>query len=558
MTTPRNMPTFKNQQAIEPNPVLGSSPGGVAAAASSGSHFVSRRRAYQNEALRAIGAKRLFAMLWLRQGGKSTLLSEAALKDMMQNRGRTVTYASASLLLGREIILKEAAVFQDAVRAMMQLATGAQLRLDVQNSETHKSLLQVSLDDWAEVYEHQKLAFYLWHDRTTFSRTQVIAPNAATARGWTGTVFIDEFGFIQDFRLLMEAVEPIVSSNPDFRLVMATTIPKDDGHYSYELCAPPIGTEFEPNPSGNWYESEAGIPVHRVDINDAYLAGKKTFDLKTGSELTPEVAFRRAPDKDAFRRNYRLEWVLGGTTACGRVQLHTAQSRGVGQCAFFEIDSDADMVTAMAWLASAVHPDRAIGLGLDVATTEKSSSNPSSISITERDGPDRVVRATLIWKTRDPDVARSRIAAVLDVLESRPGRQARALCVDATSEKYFAEDVRKRFSPRLPVRLVVASENVDARRNPPVNWKTYLGDNLVGALDDNHLILPPEAYISEDFRLVKKDRGLYVCVPDDQGRHGDTFDSTKLSIEALNGSGPVYFEVPQAEEGERRGRRWSV
>ena len=43
-----------------------------------------------------------------------------------------------------------------------------------------------------------------------------------------------------------------------------------------------------------------------------------------------------------------------------------------------------------------------IGLGLDVATTEKATSNPSSLAVTEEVGLDYFVRLLLRWKTSDP------------------------------------------------------------------------------------------------------------------------------------------------------------
>ena len=32
---------------------------------------------------------------------------------------------------------------------------------------------------------------------------------------------------------------------------------------------------------------------------------------------------------------------------------------------------------------------------------------------------------------------------------------------------------------------------------------------------------------------MKKERGQFVCEPDGQGRHGDTFDAVKLALKAL-------------------------
>ena len=60
-----------------------------------------------------------------------------------------------------------------------------------------------------------------------------------------------------------------------------------------------------------------------------------------------------------------------------------------------------------------------------------------------------------------------------------------------------------------------------------------LGGMLVADLDDNKLTIPPERYIKEDWRLVKKEKGQFVCTPDVDGKHGDTFDGTKLGKRAL-------------------------
>jgi hypothetical protein len=509
-----------------------------------------KRRAYQTEALKALQTQRSFFLLWRRQGGKSTTLASGALMEMM-TPGRLVTYASASLLLGREIVLKESQVLQQAIAEFSALSKNAKLKLETADAQTHKAFEGgLSGEDFAELFESQRLEFRLWHDRTTFSRTQVIAPNPATARGWSGTVMLDEFGFIRDFRDLWEAVEPIISSDKSFKFIGATTPPKDDAHYSYELTAPALGVEFPVSGSGNWYTSEAGERVHRVDIHDAYAAGQKLYDRRTGKELSPQEHFTRAEDKDAWKRNYAVQHVLGGTSAVGLLVLETAQRRGVGQCAFFQIESDMDMDMACAWIARTITAGP-IGLGLDVATTTKESSNPSSLSVVERRGAELIVRAVLVWKTQDPDIAEERIERVITtVRDSRrpePGGHdaggARRLCIDGTNEKYFAERIKKAMGRYLPVEIVVASESATKSGHKPgeeMNMKQWLGSILVAELDDNHVTLPPERYIREDFRLVKRDRGQFVCEPDAAGRHGDTFDGVKLGVHALKSSAGAF------------------
>lgn len=510
-----------------------------------------QRRPYQTEIIQALPQRRFFVLLWRRQGGKSTVLSECAHYGMMRHPGLTVTYASASLLLGREIVYKESQVLAKAINMLADRSREADLRLQTVDRETGKAS-KLSTDDFAELFEAQRLEFRLWHDRTTFSRTQVIAPNPATARGWTGWVFLDEFGFIREFKDLWEAVEPIVSTDRTFHLVMATTPPKDDSHYSYEMTAPSLGAVFPVNPAGNWYASEAGVDVHRVDIHDAYAAGVKLFDLKTGRELTPQEHFSQSDDKDAWRRNYKVEHVLGGTSACGLIQLDTAQRRGVGQCACVLVDSDSDFDAVLAFLRTHIDPAAPVGLGWDVATTEGDTSNPSAFCVVELSGVDLIVRLVVVWKTCDPDLARDRARRLVQAVAERRGEgdrvRARRLCIDATNERYFAQDMRKALLGEVPVELIIGSEKVELPGKEPMNQKQYLGSLLVAALDDNRITLPPERYLKEDFRLVKKERGQFVCVPDGEGRHGDTFDGSKLGIRAVIGlSGPLEYSAVDAE-----------
>jgi len=242
---------------------------------------------------------------------------------------------------------------------------------------------------------------------------------------------------------------------------------------------------------------------------------------------------------DAWRRNYKVEHVLGGTSAVGLLALNTAQERGVGECRCVVVDKDEDFEEALEWLEEHIDPRAKVGLGWDLATTEKESSNPSAMAVVEEHGVEQVVRLVLVWKTKDPEVARARARAVVEQVASRgeEGRvPARRLAIDATNERYFASDMRRALMGEVPVSLVVGSEAVERAGIEPMNWKQYLGSQLVSAIEDNRMTLPPEKYLKEDFRLVKKDRGAFVCVPDAEGRHGDTFDAVKLGLQAL-GSG---------------------
>ena len=518
------------------------------------------RREYQEVAMREFLERRMFALLWERQAGKSTTFADMALIDMMANPGRTCIYASASLLLAQELVLKqsqrveassreviekESAVLMEAAKRYEVEARHAGMMFQTCDATDGKAANGLTAHDYAAMYESQRLEFRVYHSRTSYSRTKVIAPNVATARSWSGTVFLDEVAFIHSFRELMTALTPVISTNRDFKLVLGTTPPQDDDtHYSFELLSPPAGLEFSPNPAGTFYESELGVQVHRADAYDTHLAGKKIYDLRTGREMTPDEAFAKSLNKDGHRINHLLRWMIGGSAACDLLRLKVAQERAIGQCATFLIDSDADFQTALRWLEERVATEKRVGLGCDVATTTGQKSNPTVLAVMEEHGPDYVYRAALVWKTRDPDSARERLKAVLRVIAARSGGRARALALDATNEKYFAEDVRKELRAAVPVLLVVGSAAVEkAGLEAPTNWKEYLGSQYVALLEDNRLTLPPEAYFRADHRLVRKEKGRFVCEPDEEGRHGDTFDAGKLAIHALKDGAAVTRAV---------------
>ena len=285
-------------------------------------------RPYGEEAFRHPAG--LLAWLYRRQAGKSYGLGITALDWMMETLC-TVIFASAALRLGTENILKEAEVWRKVTEKMRELSNAAFYSLSTSADDDKGSLLDI--DAIADLFEHQKLETKLWHSRTNYSRSMVVAPNPDTAVGWTGHVILDEVGRMPDFRELFEAMEPIVSSGQNFRVRMATTPPPDDGHYSYELLAPPpeLDGTFPVNPRGNWYTSRQGILVHRVDAWDCDAAGVPLYDLQTREKLTPDEHRARSVDKLAWDRNYGIRFVKGGTSAVSVAALYHAQAAGMSE-----------------------------------------------------------------------------------------------------------------------------------------------------------------------------------------------------------------------------------
>lgn len=515
---------------------------------------VLKLRTGQKAFMRLIDEQRLTAFLARRQYGKTTTFAAVALKKMMKRRDHTVIFGSAKLNLSREIVRKEASILQAAIDQLAAQAHAAKGLLQIVDTAAQKQPARFNADDFAQMYEAQRLEFRFYHTKTSYSRTKVVALLPDTV-GETGDLMMDEVGRVRNFREVWEAVEPIVQSNPEFRCTLCTTPPPDDTHFSFEMLAPPVGHVFEPNKEGNRYRSDFGVQVLRVDAWDAAADGVPVYDLESGEPLTPEQSRQRAPDKDAWDRNYGVKFVVGGSAACSLVQLDVAQARGMGECANFDIETDAEFQRALAWIAEKTGPG-VVGIGADLATTEKATSNPTAVCVMERRGVEFIARAVIAWKTRDPDVATERFRAIVHAVAARKaGGRARGLAVDATSEKYFAASLKKELRADLPVMLIVGSETVERPGYEPMNFKQFLGSQLVGELDDNHLTLPPERALREDFRLVKKERGQFVCEPDVMGRHGDKFDATKLALHALlNGSGEFHWRaVAQSSGGPVRG-----
>lgn len=262
----------------------------------------------------------LLVLSWRRRAGKSHMMASKSLRQMMEKAGILNIFMSASITLGQEFIRKEYEVWQSVISKFRDLARANEQRLETTGDG-------LSEDDFCDLFEHGKLETKIWHDRTTYSRSRVIAPNPGTAVGYGGNLYIDEFGRIENFKDVLEAVMPFIDDNPDFRCIMASTPPPDDSHYSWELTLPPVD-DFPVNPAGNWYESQAGFIVHRVDAYDAYAGGHPIYEPKTKQPLSPDEHRAIYFDKSAWDRNYGLKYLTGGTAAVSLAALTRSMELG--------------------------------------------------------------------------------------------------------------------------------------------------------------------------------------------------------------------------------------
>ena len=141
---------------------------------------------------------RLLFMVWRRQAGKSHTFGSKALSRCMLRRDHIVCYVSGSILMGQEIIIKEAQVWSKLIEAYRIAARQSKQKLTTSADDDKGKLLD--LDAVCDLFENSKLECRLWHDETSYSRTRVLSPNPDTARGFSGDVLGDEIGFWPDFR----------------------------------------------------------------------------------------------------------------------------------------------------------------------------------------------------------------------------------------------------------------------------------------------------------------------------------------------------------------------
>lgn len=527
------------------------------------------RRLYETTVLVAVRKERVIVLFWGRRCRKSTTMGSVAFDEMSKEAGRTVISASASLLLGTELVNMTTSATEQAILVANEAqavnsvfeAEAEAHRLDYKcaDAETGKVYGRMSREDFTYLYRSKRLEMRLYHSRTEYSRQLVIAPNPATARGWRGTVLRDESGFTSANleMALREAVDPIFRDVPDLKMVYASNLCRDDRHPFFEMTMPPAGEELPVNPAGNFYRGQDGILVHRVTLRDAYAAGHVLYDNK-GVAMTYEEFAGQASNRAQMPYNYDLEHKMGGSAAIDLLALLTAQQRGAQRCASVYVENERDFRRGLDMLRAHLGGG-AVAIGYDPATTTKATSNPSAVTVTEMQGGMRAQRLVLWWKEKEPAVVIDRMRMLCAAVREREsGGAARRFCVAATNERYFAKMLADALGSLVPVEMVIESEGLHpAGYESATNFKTYLGDVYSAAVNENRYDLPAGEYFKRDQRLTVKQAGRYECdVDSSTGAHGDSFVSGGLAEYGLTATGGAISDVSGIRMGGNgRGQR---
>lgn len=172
-----------------------------------------------------------------------------------------------------------------------------------------------------------------------------------------------------------------------------------------------------------------------------------------------------------------------------------------------------------------------IGIGLDIGTTKKKTSNPSALVVTQPTGNGYAQRLVVSWKTNNEEITKAIFRLVLQDIKDH-NRQAKRACLDASNEVFFAQGCRKEFIIYCPIDLVKGGETIE-KNGEKYNYKTYLGNLYATQFEDGLMLIPDEKWLQDDHRRVLRDGGSFNTELGPNGEHGDTFDAGKLSLWAL-------------------------
>lgn len=195
-----------------------------------------------------------------------------------------------------------------------------------------------------------------------------------------------------------------------------------------------------------------------------------------------------------------------------------------------------------------------IGIGVDLGTTTKETSNPTSVVVTQHQPGESLYYERLIFnfKSSEQQVSRAVFRMIVEDILST-GRRPKALSIDASNETFFAQQVAADLAGKVPVNLVKGGEKLSFRGAEAIA-KVLLGTLYTAAYEDNFIAIPPSEWVVKDRRLVKRDRGSFMAEVDESGRHGDTFDGGKLAYWSLEG-GTGNVEAVAAGPGGMGGGR---
>jgi len=369
--------------------------------------------------------------------------------------------------------------------------------------------------------------------RRKIGRILVLAANPRTARGFSGDLILDEFAFHEDSEAIWDAVEPIISSNPDYLCRIAST---GNGRFNMFYRMANETTPYN---------------VSRIRRSEAWQMGLKIYDPASRREMSPEEARVAAMDKASYDQNYECAFndenmalLTNALIAACEYPADAGGDHGTAECRICRQDWSYD---ALEFLRSCKGP---LGIGLDVGRIR----DITVITVGEKLGGVLFTRAILrISGMRLPEQL-ERLKPLLRMPNF--GR----LCGDATglglglvefaqeeSGAYRAEAVQFSSRERRTVRGVRQADSALVTE--------LMALDLLEVFENGAIRIPCETALRESLRKperITNANGVRIAATRDEAGHADEFWSIALMVRALKGAAN-HFAYDASEDSRQPG-----
>jgi phage FluMu gp28-like protein len=429
---------------------------------------------------------------WSRQIGKSYVLAAWAVFRLLENPGRLVTVLSNSKSNGVEFVVKAAQVCD-----LMRVACDK---------------VNFSPDD---KIENMRMEIRIKAEGKV-GRIVILAANPRTARGFSGDLILDEFAFHEDSAAIWDAVEPIISSNPDYLCRIAST---GNGRF---------------NMFHQMAQETSPYTVSRIRRSEAYRMGVKIYDPATRREITPEQARAAALDKASYDQNYECAFNDENMALLTNALISACEysQAAAADCHICFQDWTRD---ALDFLRSCKGP---LGIGLDVGRTR----DITVITIGEKISGTLFTRAILrISQTRLPEQL-DRLRPILRMPNF--GR----LCGDATGLGLgLVEFAQEECGPYRAEAVQFASREKRAihgiQQADSALVTELMALDLLELFETRLIRIPCEIALRESLRKPERITtagGVRIAATRDEAGHADEFWSMALMVRSLK-SAAVSF-----------------
>ncbi|MGB8352638.1 MAG: terminase family protein [Chthoniobacteraceae bacterium] len=457
---------------------------------------------------------KIVVLHWSRQIGKSYVLAAWALNRVLKFPGRLVTVLSNSRENGAEFVIK--------VREACE-----KLGPVLQSMET---------EDYSPdlTYENMRHEIRVMFDGKV-GRIKVLAANPRTARGFSGDLIMDEFAFHEDSRAIWEAAEPIISSNQDFELRIAST-GNGKRNMFYQLC------------------TDGRYKVSRVTRADAHATGDlKIYSSLDGREITPAEARAEALDKRAYDQNYECSFEDENMPL-----LTTGLINAAERCPWTACDRQAWSFETLGRIRAA---EGDIFLGQDFARSRDLSVQ---VVIEVAGALHRTLGILEMDSMRSPDQQRQ-----LDLIAAMPRFRRAALDMTgnglglyeyaAETHGYSIEGVN--FAATEPVTDRIQAEG---RKAPTARVTEIMATDLLALFEDKTIEIPADPILRDDLRkpekVVSSGGRVSIAASRDAAGHADRFWAYALAVRAARDNEsnvPFLFKScpRQTERAQRRRER---